>query len=64
MKGAKKYNDLFLTRIRRTIETRISISNSEFQIETNRAKRLVGFQTRFEAAILLYNLGYFDIITK
>lgn len=64
MKGAKKYNDRFLTRIRRTIETRISISNSEFQIEINRARNLAGFQTPFEVAILLYNLGYFDIITN
>jgi len=64
MKEVKQHNNRLLMRIRRTVETRISLLNSEFQIVINRARSLAGFQVRFEAAILLYNLGYFDIITN
>ncbi|MYU97637.1 IS982 family transposase, partial [Lactobacillus salivarius] len=57
MTGAKKHNDHQLMAIRRTIESDFSLL-TYYNAENNRARSLIGFQSRLEIAILAYNLAY------
>ncbi|TDM85668.1 IS982 family transposase, partial [Lactobacillus crispatus] len=57
MTGAKKHNDHQLMAIRRTIESDFSLL-IYYNAENNRARSLIGFQSRLEIAILAYNLAY------
>ena len=59
MKGAAEHNNPAILTIRRTIETRISVLNSLFNIEHPLARSLAGLQLEIERAILVYNLGFF-----
>ncbi|BBM20412.1 IS982 family transposase [Lactiplantibacillus pentosus] len=64
MKGAKQHNDRKLKAIRRTIESRFAVLTQQYGVENNLGRSLAGFQLRLEAAILVYNLGFFDFITN
>lgn len=44
------------------IESRFSILDREFGIETNLAYSLFGCQLKIELVILVYNLGFFNFI--
>lgn len=57
MAGAKEHNDHQLMAIRRTIESDFSLL-TYYNAENNRARSLIGFQSRLEIAILTYNLAY------
>ena len=57
MTGAKKHNDHQLMAIRRTIESGFSLL-TYYNTENNRARSLIGFQSRLEIAILAYNSAY------
>lgn len=57
MTGAKKHNDHQLMAIRRIIESDFSLL-TYYNAENNRARSLIGFQSRLEIAILAYNLAY------
>ena len=61
MKGAKDHNNYQLSCYRSSIERCFSNLNSNYDIENNRARSLSGFQTRFETAIFMYNLGFYDL---
>ena len=57
MARAKEHNDHQLMAIRRTIESGFSLL-TYYNAENNRARSLIGFQSRLEIAILTYNLAY------
>ena len=48
-----KYNDRKLRRLRRRIETVFSKWNLNYNIEHNRGKSPIGFETRLEQALLV-----------
>ena len=57
MADARKYNAHQLMAIRRTIESDFSLL-TYYNAENNRARSLIGFQSRLEVEILTYNLAY------